>query len=268
MKIHRRQQVLIASLLIVIFGGLLLFGVAPSMDTWRDEVRALGISLLTAGFMSLLFDRLALTALVGEVTDTLSRAVGAFDLIRAGIRSTTVGPFYTDVYQALGISQSLTIVQTWSPDLTNLLREGTSVVMRGGRIRVYLLHPGSQFARQRGIDLGPGPELVPGKIRSDTSDVRARYRRLVEKKAKGRLELYYYDALPAFALYATDESAWVGSYWYAAQSDAGPTLRIEIPSPTWRFFERHIEELHRRSVAVPLDQAVEPPLPQQEEGAR
>jgi hypothetical protein len=240
----------------------MIFVLAPALQSWGDQFKALGASLVTAGLVALVLDRIALSALIGEVTDKLESAFGGFQVSAHGMRSIVVGPFYSDIYRRLRGSEQLTVLQTWSPDLTNLLREAEAVVHRGGQVRIYLLHPQSPFARQRGVDLGPGPDHVPSKIRSDARDVRAKHRRLTSSGAKGSLELYYYNALPAFALYRVDDTAWVGSYWYQAQSDAGSTFVIDIPSPLWVEYDRHLREVHRNSIRVRLDKDDEPELPQ------
>lgn len=245
----------------LIVGMLLTFVVAPRVVAFEDSLAALGVSLITAAVIAFVLDRVSLTALVAEVSDRLDFAFEDLRLRRSGMRAIETGPFYHGVYEELRHSRTFNLVQTWSPDLTNLLNAAEDVVRRGGRVRVYLLHPESEFAKQRGIDLGPGRDHVPDKIRSDARDVRWRYRELRAAQATGTIELYYYNALPAFSLYQVDGTAWVGQYWYGAQSDCRTTLVIDVPSKIWTDYEEHLCRLHKRAVNVPLDTEEEPELP-------
>ena len=260
MRTERKQKILIATICVVLAGGVCSFILAPQAGTHSQTVISLGVSLITAGILAFVLDRTSFSALVGEVVDKLDFAHQDLDVRRKGLLEIATGPFYSAVYSSLACSRSFTLVQTWSPDLTNLLDEASNVVERGGTVRIYLLHPESEFARQRGIDLGPGPKHVPAKIRSDTRDCRARNNELKKRGAQGVFELYYYDALPGFALYGTDDRLWIGTYWYRAQSDRRTTYVIERPSQIAVDYENHLDRLHQLAQIVDLDSESEPEL--------
>ncbi len=244
--------------------GIVLTFIAPRHFDTSTEPRllALGSSVITACLIALVLERISFQSLVEEINDRLDHTIEEQGLRKSGLRSIVRGQFYDSIYEKVKCTENLLIIQTWLPDITIFLDRSKDIIKRGGKVRIFLLHPKSVLAMQRGEDLGSGPEQVPDKIRCDTRDVRSRYREIVSLNYPGSLELFYYDALPALSIYKIDKQAWVGSYWYGIPSDNRSTLVIDIPSDLWKDYEEHLQRLELIKIKVSLEEDNEPDLPE------
>ncbi len=262
MKTERRQRILVFTLVTLILGIVLTF-IMPRYfaDSIADRFVVFGSTLITACLIALVLERISFQSLVEEINDRLDYTIEEQGLRNGGLRSIVRGQFYDSIYEKVKCTDNLLIIQTWLPDITSFLDISEDIIKRGGKVRIFLLHPKSVFAMQRGVDLGSGSKQVPDKTRCDTRDVRSRYRKIVSLKYPGSLELFYYDALPALAIYKIDKHAWVGSYWYGIPSDSRSTLVIDIPSDLWKDYEEHIQRLEFIKIKVSLEIDNEPDLP-------
>lgn len=256
MQAERRQKILIASLILVIIGlGCLYVAtkiIREDADSpWGALLQPVGAALLTAGAVSVIWDRVTISSLAAELEDTLAVPLDGFCISKHGLRSLATGSFYKQVFDAMSTSSQLTIVQTWCPNIAPFLKHAEPLVARGGRVKIYLLDPKSPLAEQRSIDLGTGPTAVSQHICADTTRIAAAHKKL--REASGAIELYYYCALPAFALYQLDSAAWVGIYWHGNQSDEGTTLVIDRPSPFALECDQHLKHLDSNATRVALD---------------
>ena len=272
MKIQSKQRVLITALVLMLIGLAIIASATWFTDgdgRWKDRVESIGLALFTAGFLTILVDRITLATLVDEVVGQVEKTSGAHErrqlqMLEAslsghevrqhGIRSFEPGVLQPSVRKALEESQTATIVQTWIPDAAAFLGPIKELVKRGGTAKIYLLDPDSCFSRQRSIDLGQAEDTIPAKTRIDRREIRTIYEGLNEE-GKTRLNLYYYESLPAFAIYQTDHLAWIGLYWHGLQSDQGTTLVVDVPSAYWKLFEDHLKNLKVRQIDLGAEKA-------------
>jgi hypothetical protein len=201
-----------------------------------------------------------------ELKSMVEESLQASAMKRFGVDEIIAGTPYSKIYEEIELSKEFTLLQTWSPDMKNLLDSCESVLTSGGMVTIFLLHPASFSAKQRSIDLKEKLDNVPGKIRSDTAQVRSMYKRLIASRnvkapdLKKRLRLFYYSTLPAFALYKTDRKAWVSFYWHGKQSDWGMNLVIDFHSDNQakKYYEKHLASLRSVAQEVTLDSEEEP----------
>lgn len=165
--------------LVMIIAGLLIVFVWTPHTNFKAEM---GLSLITAGIVSLTIDNIS----IKEISIRLNKVVedGLHELVmkRYGIVEITANTPYAKIYSAMTSSKEFTLVQTWSPDMKNILDHCESILGRGGTVTIFLLHPESPAAKQRSLDLQEQIEHVPEKIRSDAKQIRSMYHRLDAKQ--------------------------------------------------------------------------------------
>jgi len=115
MRRDRHLLIFIFALLFCISGLLLIFVFSTLLPERADEIQALGVSLFIG------------------VTPRTS---------------------FSELQSSIENSKNLTIVQTWTPDLKGILDAAEPMVLGGGKVSIFLLHPESAFASQRSLDCG------------------------------------------------------------------------------------------------------------------
>ncbi|MGE0408763.1 MAG: hypothetical protein AB7P23_05815 [Amphiplicatus sp.] len=267
---ERQKSVLIVSLLLILVGVLLLFGVSPATPVFTNEVGSIGLSLITAGVIALTLDRVSVSAISGKLTGIIDRGLQELKVRNFGVSEITPSTPYDEIYESMKKSAYFDLAQTWSPDMRNILDSAAELVRNGGRLRVFLLHPESEAAKQRSSDLWEEPDYVPNKIRSDISQMRSFRRRmqaeqgLSERDAAARIKLYLHRSLPTCAIYRTEQKAWLAFYWLGAQSDARMNIVVDgtVDNPAAAQCAAHFEMLERAAVNVRLDRQEIPQLPE------
>lgn len=203
---------------------------------------------------------------ISDLKSMVEESLQASVMKRYGVAEIISGTPYNEIYKEIELSKEFTLIQTWSPDMKNLLDSCESVLTNGGKVTIFLLHPESFAAKQRSIDLKVKWDNVPKKIRIDTEQVRSMYKRLIESSnfktpdLKKRLRLFYYSGLPAFALYKTEKKGWVSFYWHGKQSDSGMNLVIDFYSENQakKYYESHLASLQSVAQEVILDSEEDP----------
>ncbi len=264
----RFKNILIASFALIILGLLLIFVVAPE-TTYESQISSIGLSLITAGIVAISLDKISLTAISEELNGVMSKGLEEISVRNYGVSNIEDYTSYTDIHEAIATSSEFTLVQTWSPDMKTILRHAEKMILNGGTMKVFLLHPSCASAFQRSMDLEEDINYVSEKIRSDTNQVRSLYRRLAknydisEEILSSSIRLFYYSSLPAFALYRTDKMLWVAFYWQKLQSDSAMTLKIDcsISSNALDHYEDQITGIEENAVSVNLRESLEIQLP-------
>lgn len=253
------NKITIVSLLFLVAGLTLIYACAR-YGTCGSELSGIGLSLITAGIVAVTIDKVSLAELSAEVTSIVQDGLCALRMKNFGITNIVTNTPYQEIYAAMDLSKDFILVQTWSPDMKNILKHCESLLARGGRVTIFLLNPDSPAATQRSLDLQEKPDHVPAKIRSDADQIFSMYRRLIkhglkESSLKARLRFFYYKTLPSFAIYKTDKNAWVAFYWYGIQSDSGMNIVIDFHSdnPAKARYEDHLSFLEQTSDPQRLD---------------
>ncbi|MEZ5691667.1 MAG: hypothetical protein R3D71_08390 [Rickettsiales bacterium] len=239
------SKLIIVAMALIIAGMLFLF-VFPSLlsDDYtniRQGFRELGVPLVITGVISIMLDSVALTSMKAELIKILNNSLQGQQLFDYGLSNIVQRLTYDDIYKAVTNGKNFDLVQTWSPNIQPLLFFHAKTIFRnGGKIRIFLLNPDTEYARQRSADLKLDADKVPNSIRGNIDYIKNFYKSMEEeliaekpnlseveiKKEMKRIELRLYSSLPTCSIYKVDNKAWMGFYWLGKTTDESINLIV------------------------------------------
>lgn len=253
----------IAALILIILGMLLVFVQFSDDSNLHTKLQNLGTALITAGIISLVLDSIAVKSMSSKLSGVLHNNLRELRIRDFGMSDVVDRLPFNQLYSELEVCKSFDVVQTWVPNLSPFLQHAEQMFIKGGRIRVFLLHPASASAGQRSHDLNKVDQpFISNKIKTDIRDVKSFYKTMERQNIfsksdmKERLQLKLYATLPTCSIHKIDQKAWVGFYWLGIQSDEGMTLVIsdnEKNNKALNTIKNQIEELDKKSIQVDLD---------------
>jgi hypothetical protein len=180
---------------------------------------------------------------------------------KSGVRSSSLGLPFDEVTRGIASSPETVIVETWLDDSTLKILEPAMLEALGKsrRIRVYILNPFSPSVTRRGRDREnkKGPEENRQSIRGTLeylSRLAAKSRPTLGLLPKpGKLEVYCYDSLPSFSIYAGHDRAFVGFHLEGVKSSEGTHLEVDLRTGLGPQLIAHIANLGQMSSLVPID---------------
>jgi DNA-binding CsgD family transcriptional regulator len=149
------------------------------------------------------------------------------------------------------------VLNTWTgvfADYANVLVEA---VRRGASVQILLLHPSSDFARQRTLDVhlstsrmtADGDE-VPHNIRTSIRQIASLYPEI--QGGPGRLELRLYNLLPSFSIHQCDRAALLGFFPHATRTTTFPMLEVDLQSTLGQAIEKEFTQVWGNATLVDL----------------
>lgn len=186
---------------------------------------------------------------------------------KSGVRSSSLGLPFDEVTKGIASSPETVIVETWLDDSTLKLLEPAMLESLGKsrRIRVFVLNPFSPSVTRRGRDREnkKGPEENRQSIRGTLeylSRLAAKARPapvLLPKPGSqpGKLEVFCYDSLPSFSIYAWHDRAFVGFHLEGVKSSEGTHLEVDLRVGLGPQLTAHIANLGQMSSLVKIDLA-------------
>jgi hypothetical protein len=245
----RFYKIAILSLCLFIIGLLLIFLSPKYFPNFSTGLSSIGLSFLTAGMITLTIDRISLSIISSELNSTVEKGLNELGIWKYGIRSILDSMPYKEIYKSIDESNEFILIQTWSPDMNDILKHTEDMLRRGGKVTIFLLHPESCAAKQRSLDLNKHPKHVSEKIHNDSYQIQSLYLYLIKNRIcsetdiKKQFKLFYYVSLPAFAFYKTEKKAWVSTYWHGGYADSGMTLEIDLTSDN-KAKEQYLKHVH------------------------
>lgn len=250
----RWGDVTIASLCLLLFSGLLV-GISTEFGKYRDWLEGAAVSLFVAALIALIIDRLSLAKLEGELKEHIGslldgRQLREFGLVRVGSQVP-----YEEITRSLSGATEFEIVQTWTSYLTHTNDAIHRFILRGGRVRIHLLSPSSPVSAIRSISSNENETFVSTKV----CEIAQRLKNLhssietsqLVSELDDKLQLYFYDCLPSFAIYRVDNRVWIALYWKGQLSDEPMYLELDT-SPNTEM--RNLIRRQISSVRVDSDQ--------------
>lgn len=211
--------------LLVLGIGVLLIAQAGESHILRD----LGIALVPVGLVALLYELILRETFVAEMRERLNESLrshfSAFDRMNlAGVVDAEDSFDTTKVGNFFARAKTVRILQTWIPEAIPTLRQIRECVRNGGQVRILLLNPDSEVARLRSQQLGYLDKNQAAKaVESNLAEI-ARIVHEISDKTKIQVRLY--DILPVVSIYAFDDQAYLGVYWYGLPAISGPQLLV------------------------------------------
>ena len=263
----RFKTILIVSLILVLTGVVLLFAISRIVifQDLSDEIGSIGLSLITAGVLALTLDLVSVSAMSSRLNEIISNGLQELKMRDRGLADVTDSTPYEDMRQAIRKSKSFDLVQTFSPDMDNILDACRVMIRNGGSARIYLLDPECMPAKQRGADLGKSDDYASQKIYSNIEEVKSfamsleQIDSLNKDQIRKRIKLFTYSSLPTCAIYKSDMKIWVAFYWLRAWSDARMNLVVDpcAENLALAHIQEQIENVERISEEIDLF-AIEP----------
>lgn len=255
-------RIWIVVLLLFLTGSFFAFILPEWLPAGRwNAVGNLGSSLMTAGLLVLIVERITTREIIRRQKRQLEDSLGEISLRTYGFETVTHAAPYEQIVDDLATSNHLTIVQTWCPQIKRVLDKSESLIRRGGTVDIFLLNPTSRMAAVRSEDLLEPPEYVTNKILTDTSTIRLQYKRLdsclghqIDLSSKFRL--FYYDSLPTCAIYKTDQRIALSLYWHGRQSDDCANVILRSRGKAAFLINEQIAMLRQNATPVDLDPPV------------
>lgn len=118
--------------------------------------------------------------------------------------------------------ESIRILQTWIPGMTPLPNGLIESAKRGVKIKILLLQPKSDIARQRALDMQWNVNK-PVEAFEDLIWV------LKQKQIRHlpNVEVRFFNALPPFMIYSVDNWTLFSVYWHPDGSSTGPNIEVD-----------------------------------------
>lgn len=158
--------------------------------------------------------------LLTEIADAMSggESIAEFGLIQ-------IHPAFPSqrFKEELQNASSVRVLTTWISDTFRDIDVWASSFKRKGcKIEILLLDPNTQFAKQRGIDLGLGESFVVTSIMNSISHIKNLVRNHDIDVNNKNFVLKKYQALPSVYFLICDDVAFVGYFWHSNRATHAP----------------------------------------------
>lgn len=124
--------------------------------------------------------------------------------------------------------RNVRVLQTWIGHFEMLQDSLSAAVEAGARVQLLLLHEDAPAAAFRAKEMG-FREL--NAVSDHVRGTKQHLARFVRRIAPRTIEIRQYDTVPSVQLYAADQLAFLGLFWYGRSSLAGSTLEVDLDSP-------------------------------------
>jgi hypothetical protein len=217
-----------------------------SDGAWKAIVEHLGLVFVPSGLMALVYEVMLRRTFLDEIREQFSMSLGehfrTIDRLHgAGVK---------DVHEALpdavinakleNASRSISILQTWIPNLLQIERSLAKAIERRCRVRILLLDPESAHADARNADLG---YIDRNTIRHS---IELNLKQLVcfHAEVGDTFEVRLYSGTPVLSIYACDDTRFLGFYWRKRRSSQGPQFEVHGGASLMGLeADRHFEDL-------------------------
>ena len=264
-NILNKYRAIIISLGTVLL-GIILLGVGIFVEQqsyqapiWAEFVKQLGTIFVPSGVISFVYEYALRRNFLEEMNEQLLLALqqqfaSVSELQDAGLRHIHKKlPIEKIVEDFANSKNTITILQTWLPDIVNFEQAFISALNNGSEIKVLLLDPLSEYAKQRSKDLGySDPNYASNIINANIAHLQ-RFNRT--RNALKKIEVRLYDALPSLQIYSCDQKKYIGFFYHGEWSTQMPTLEISDPKS---LLGRNLEDefLKVWSIAKPIENQV------------
>jgi hypothetical protein len=224
-------------------------------DTVGGElVRDFGFALFIAGSAGVGYELLMRNAFEAEVEHTLTRIINERSAELDKLRQAGVKTVHRRLAHARLIDnfeeakESIRILQTWSGDFNNIGDTLVWAAKKGCEVKILLLNPDSDQAKQRGQDLGYVNSTVVQALIQNDLEVLRKCALSCNNEERNRIKVRLYDSTPVIAIYGYDDINVVGTYWRQRHSQEGPQLEVDTskvhpdhPSSSWYVADAVVE---------------------------
>ncbi len=260
----RHYITIILSLVLIILGFICIFILSQELSHYKNFLNNLGHTLIGAGILVVLVDRICTNLIVEELKDTLKTFSSQQKLEEFGLKKiyrSAPCNFILDQIRGLKKRDTFIMVQTYYPNSLQIKQALATAIKNEACIKIFLLEPESELAIQRSLDLKPGDtHFVTENIQKNSKDIKNLYHELLTEKnitkktLNKHLQLYYYKKIPSFSYIAINLHAWIGLLWYEKESNR--SFNIEIEMNTACLFsqqvKKHLEILEENATQVNL----------------
>lgn len=225
---RRRTRHAVVVLVLVAASVGLLVGAAFLRGYWYDLALNLGASLVLVIATYLIFNPLF------------------SELAAASIQEHPRLDYPRFIHEVSASQAVVHILETWTglleaPYLERFLDAVRVALDRGVTVRILLLDPDSNAARQRTEELG-GHD-VPTAITTNLRDLYRFWRTELTDATRRRLDIRIYDAMPSVQLYRWDDKAFISFYPLGQLAYDTPQIEAFMATPWGEFVQAKFEEL-------------------------
>ena len=146
----------------------------------------------------------------------------------------------SDISEQMSASSRIRILQTWFNEPRDYEQIFKGMLNKPDYdIKILLLDPESEFAKQRSKDLKHSEEVVPSQIRlvkDSITQIKTVYN-------LDKLEIRYYKSLPSLPIYICDDVAYFGVFPHSRWADTEPWFKVGMRKKVGQGFTRFGEFL-------------------------
>ncbi len=214
---HKDRVVTISSVLIIVGLGLFLaanfFASGQFTNMAFNQVGGL---LLITGLFTLIYEykirQIFIQDMRHEIRDSLKYFLdSSSDFQNSGLTAYYKSLPEAEIYEEFKKATSILILQTWTGTDASIVGPLRVAAKNGCEIKILLLNPASDFAKERSKALGfEDPTYVPSQIETNLALFKAIADEFKEKK---KIEIKVYDATPTIPIYICDENVYFGHIW-------------------------------------------------------
>lgn len=151
--------------------------------------------------------------------------------------------FPTDIFcQLIAQGKEIRILNTWIPNLNNMIEPLIEALQKEATVRILLLYPRSLVAelRNEALETAPRPvlrESVQKGVEDNLAVLHYISRHLNDRQRK-QLQVRIYHSLPSISIYQVDQFCLMGLYFHGHLAINSPQSEVNIHS----FFGKRIDE--------------------------
>lgn len=174
--------------------------------------------------------------LTNKLEDKISKVNVNQQLTQSGINNVYPNMPYDEFTEKIkSANTQIIILQTWLKALNPISDEMIDAANRGVKIRILILDPESDIAKQRSVELG---------LEWDTSRPKALFEGVQsafkKNDIKDKIEVRLHKRIPPYSLYMVDDWMLVGFYWHGRGSVSNQMIEfkgIDREKMGWLFLD-------------------------------
>jgi hypothetical protein len=144
------------------------------------------------------------------------------------------------------------IVQNWISYPNKFTDRFMAALERGANAKLMLLHPSSEFVRERYRFNNASPYGFMAYLSDVQSSIRAQ-----KLEQQPRFELRFFEAPPAYACYVVDENILFAPFWVSHPTSEAPHLQLTSDTAFGRTLMEDVRYLWNRCEAISVERALE-----------
>lgn len=194
------------------------------------------VTAILATLALLSFGMLKNRGLTNKLEEKISKVNINQELTRSGINSVYPNMPYDKFEEKISSANTqIVILQTWLKALNPISEKMIEAANRGVKIRILILDPESDIAKQRSVELG---------LQWDTSRPKALFEGVQsafkKNDIKNKVDVRLHQRIPPYSMYMVDDWMMIGFYWHGRGSVSNQMIEfkgIDKDKMGWLFLD-------------------------------